>query len=430
MNEFVMLFINTNFTNQNLYLSSTLHMKSILLGINSLKLFGGSETYTFTLAEELVRLGYEVDIHTLENGDVSPKMSEIARLLDLPDIQKKKYDLALISQNMHLLIPIRAKCIIQICHGIYPKLERPSLMAHGHISVSEEVKDLLRGKGFNSVVIYNFVNQERFRPTSPIHQECRRVLSLCHSFEANELIHSACHDLGLEFVNYSKFNGAIWNIEDEINRADLVISVGRGVMESMSCGRAVIVYDHRPYSVDYGDGMLTPDIIDLSLGCNFSGRALKKKYIREGLVEEIKKYHPSMGDYNLVYAREHFDARKIVPRVMNYAENLQVSTSLARKKKEWISSFNKSILREEKSGISYFVYRGTLFEFTGNDTPSGVKNRLRLNKLKIHELGEDELAMLPVLPLYMLYRYYLQEWFQKKSFMQKGFEYFLSLLKS
>jgi hypothetical protein len=405
-------------------------MKSILLGINSLKLLGGSETYTFTLAEELVRLGYEVDVHTLENGDVTPKMSEVARLLGLHDIQKKKYDLALISQNMHLLIPIRAKRIIQICHGIYPKLERPSLMAHGHISVSEEVRDLLRFKGFNSVVINNFVNQERFHRTSPIHQECRRVLSLCHGIEANELIHSACHDLGLEFVHYSKFNGAIWNIEDEMNKADLVISIGRGVIESMSCGRAVIVYDHRPYSTDYGDGMLTPEIIDVSLGCNFSGRSLKRKFIREGLMEEINKYHPSMGDYNLVYAHEHFDVRKIVPRLLNYAENLQVSTSFVRKKKEWLSSYNKSILREEKSGISYFAYRGTLFEFTGNDTPSSLMKRLRLKKLKIHELGEEELAMLPVIPLYMLDRYYLQKWFQKKSYTQKGVEYFLRLFNS
>jgi glycosyltransferase involved in cell wall biosynthesis len=404
-------------------------MKSILLGINSLKQLGGSETYTFTLAEELVRSGYEVDVHTLENGEVSQKMSEIARLLDLPDIRKKKYDLALISQNMHLLIPIRAKRIIQICHGIYPKLESPSFMAHGHVAVSEEVKDALRLKGFDSVVINNFVNQERFRPTSPIHKECRRVLSLCHGIEANQLIHSACHDLGLEFVNYSKYSGAVWNIEDEINKADLVISVGRGVKESMSCGRAVIVYDHRPYSVDY-DGMLTPDIIDLSLSCNFSGRALKRKFVREGLMEEIRKYNPSMGDYNLMYAREHFDVRKIVPRLLNYAENLRDSDSLARNKKKWLSSYNKSIIREEKSGKSYFAFRATLFELSDDDTLSGVKKRLRLKKMKIHEPGEEELAMLPVIPIYMLYRYYLQEWFQKKSYMQKGIEIFRRLLNS
>jgi hypothetical protein len=405
-------------------------MKSILLGINSLKQLGGSETYTFTFAEELVRLGYEVDIHTLEDGEVTQKMSEIATLLDLPDIQKKKYDLAFISQNLHLLIPIRAKRIIQICHGIYPRLERPSLMADGHISVSEEVGDVLRLKGFNCVVINNFVNQDRFRPTSPMHPECRRVLSLCHGIEANELIHSACHDLGLEFVNYSKYSDSIWNIEDEINKADLIISLGRGVIESMSCGRAVIVYDHRPYSVDYGDGMLTPDIIDLSLSCNFSGRALKRKFVREGLVEEIKKYNPSIGDFNLVYAREHFDVRKIVPRLLNYAENLQDSDSLVRKKKKWLSSINKSILRDEKSGILYFAYRGTLFEFSANDTPSSVKKRLRLKKLKFHELGEEELAMLPVIPIYMLYRYYLQEWFQKKNYMKKGIEIIMRLLNS
>jgi hypothetical protein len=303
-------------------------------------------------------------------------------------------------------------------------------MANGHVSVSEEVKDFLRRSGFNSVVINNFVNQERFRPTSPIHAKCRRVLSLCHGSEANELIHSACIELGLEFVNYSKFNGAIWNIEDEINKADLVISVGRGIIESMSCGRAVLAYDHRPYSTDWGDGLLTPEIIGLSLSCNFSGRALKKKYIKEGLMEEINKYHPSMGDNNLAYAREHFDARKTVPRLLNYVENLQVSTSLVRKKKEWDSSFNNSILKVEKSGKSYFAFRGILFEFDGNHTPSNVKKHLRLKNVKMGELGDDELTNFPVISLNRLYRYYLPEWFRKKSYMQIGVELFLRLFKS
>ena len=195
-------------------------------------------------------------------------------------LTKKKYDLILANHNscikyLRKILP-SYNIIIQTCHGIYPKLEQPTWLANGHISISKEVQEHLKNKGYNSNIIFNGINTKRFEPKNKINKVLKKVLSLCQSEKANNEIQKACKQMNIEFHKLNKFKNPIWDVEKKINDVDLVVGIGRSAYEAMSCGRPVVIYDNRPYSKSYADGYVTPDIIQQYLIHNMSGRSFKK----------------------------------------------------------------------------------------------------------------------------------------------------------
>ena len=84
----------------------------ILLTNNHLAQLGGSETWTYTMAKELQRMGYEVGVFTHEKGVVSDMLG------DLMDYSPSGYDLALINHNSCL--GVDAKFKIFTSHGTVP----------------------------------------------------------------------------------------------------------------------------------------------------------------------------------------------------------------------------------------------------------------------------------------------------------------------
>jgi len=118
-------------------------MKKILLGQNHLHTLGGSETFIYTMAQELTRLGHQVDIVTHQEGIIS----ELIHRQFGCNINKisNSYDFALIN---HTTVVTGVKNmfpgsnIIQTCHGIYPALEQP-VPGVKHVSISKEVHSYL-----------------------------------------------------------------------------------------------------------------------------------------------------------------------------------------------------------------------------------------------------------------------------------------------
>ena len=55
----------------------------------------------------------------------------------------------------------------------------------------------------------------------------------------------------------------VFNIENIINEADLVVGIGRSIYDSMACGRCVISYDYRVYNnKPLGDGYISKEKIE------------------------------------------------------------------------------------------------------------------------------------------------------------------------
>ena len=286
----------------------------ILLGNNHLAKTGGTENYTFTLALELKRQGHEVEYFTFEKGEVSSLFEENG----IPFMSAHHYDLILANHNTVVEKLWTYGYLIQTCHGYIPLLEQPSPFADAHVSVSEEVREHLLRNGYQSTVIPNGIDCNRFMPKTPVSEKLTTVLSLCQSETANAFIQKCCEACGVKFLQSNKHTDNVWSVEDIINKSDLVVGLGRSAYDAMACGRCVLVYDYREYMGEFlGDGMLTPESIGKSMLCNCSGRSGRLKYDEQTFIKEMQKYTPELAAWNREYALENLNIEKVAVTYLN-----------------------------------------------------------------------------------------------------------------
>ena len=261
----------------------------ILLTNNHLERLGGSETWVYTMAQELKRRGYKVGVYTKVKGYVSELLK------DLIDDEPQGYDLALINQNSCL--DVDAKYKIFTSHGTVPELERPIEGADYYVAVNENVAE----KYNIETIIKNPIDTELFKPITEIKDKPETILAITEE------------KLYLPY-NVIYPDRRKMNMPELINKADIVISLGRGCLEAMSCGRPVITWDKRPYWEARGDGYLD----DLSkLTGNVAGQYSRTDI---NLEEEIGKYKKEDGKINREYILEHHDVKKIVDKYLELYE--------------------------------------------------------------------------------------------------------------
>tara|TARA_R100001443_G_scaffold106598_1_gene116054 strand:- start:5754 stop:6635 length:882 start_codon:yes stop_codon:yes gene_type:complete len=285
-------------------------MKKILLGQNHLHTLGGSETFIYTMAQELVRLGHHVDILTMQEG----VMSEIIKSNLGCSINKmsNSYDVAFLNHTTivnGVLNLFPGSNIIQTCHGIFPHLEQP-VPGIRHVSISKEVQDYLSTKGIESTLIHNGINCELFCPDQSPSKNLNKMFSLSQSDQFNQMLLEIGSELGITVEYNNKFTSPRLDIQNVIKTADLVVSLGRGAYEGMACGKPVLIADQRPYQPGLMDGMVTSHNIDGFLENNCSGRKTQQPVTKESLINEINKYDHTQGNKNREYALENLNIQK------------------------------------------------------------------------------------------------------------------------
>lgn len=262
----------------------------ILLTNNHLERLGGSEIWTYTMAMELEKRGHDVGVYTKHVGFASEMMSHLI------DLNPKGYDLALINHNTCL--EVGAKFKIFTSHGTVPELEVPPYDGVDcYVAVNENVAN----KYDIENIIKNPIDTELFKPTSEIGDEPKTVLAITEE----------CPDVAYNVIQPTRDK---YNMPELINKSDLVISIGRGALEAMSCGRNVVIWDSRPYWGSRGDGYLE----DFSkLTGNVAGEYLDKN-IR--LNYEIERYRKEQGAKNRQYILDNHDVRIIVDKYLELYE--------------------------------------------------------------------------------------------------------------
>jgi glycosyltransferase involved in cell wall biosynthesis len=297
----------------------------ILVGNNGLGLPGGSETYTYALIKELVKRGHDVTAVGKDGpGLISRKLEELGVECFFTPVWGN-YDLILLSHSSSIHLAKDAIGFkVQTCHGIYPSLEQPVPGIDAYVSISEEVYNHLKSKGFDSTIIPNGIDCDRYKPKTPINDKLKTVLSLAHSEPANEIIKQACKIANVNLIINNKFKEWKWEVDEIINKSDLVISLGRGAYEAMATGRNVVIFDQRNYTnmPAVGDGIITKDNVDDYLKNNCSGRYTKRVFDAQILAEEILKYNPQHGKDLREYALENLNIEKQVDKYLNLNKNL------------------------------------------------------------------------------------------------------------
>ncbi len=277
--------------------------KRILVACNHLFSVGGTELFTYYLIKAL-KDQYCMEYFTHHPGEVSDK---IASDFGVGFKSRHHYDLIIASHTTTVNYLYGQGPIVQVCHGPIPELEQPSLVADRHIAVSEEVQKHLEQKGFEAEVVLNGVDLEVFYPKNPIGETPKTILSLCQSTEANEWLDEICQDLNIAFVAINKHENPVFDLADEINKADMVIGIGRSAYDAMACGRPCILFDNRVYNGPYGEGYLHPSTFQEFVRFNCSGRYSKKTFSKEGLKNEILHYSAEDGIQLRKIAEESLD---------------------------------------------------------------------------------------------------------------------------
>lgn len=310
---------------------------NILVANNHLEVTGGSENYTYTLAVELLRQGHRVEYYCDET-----KRGEFALLLEknlgIGFKSRAKYDLILANHTSMLEELRNSGYLIQTCHGVFPLLEQPSPFADSYVAISEEVKAHLQNKRKESTLMLNGIDCTRFSPKTELNDKAQTVLSLCQGEEANKIVEDACSLLGLKFLHASKNTNNVFAIEELINKADIVVGVGRSLYDAMACGRACVSLDSRSYSTLFegktsgGDGYITLSNISTSIAHNLTGRVSGRYIGVEELVSELKKYDKADGADLRQYALKNLNIENSVKSYMQIYASRKRCLALAIKR--------------------------------------------------------------------------------------------------
>lgn len=289
------------------------HRMKVLLTNSRMDYLGGTQRWVGTVGEELERRGATVRILSSFNK-LYPWIA--------PHTSGDRYDLALINHNG----PFKESRKIQIrkriytVHGFVPAEEWAPPGADAYVAVSELAAAHLP---WGATIIRNPIDVSLFRPGPPISADLKRVLFLSNrQGRARTILEDACRLAGVELRVIGK-KSAVDDPWNAINWADVVVAIGRGVLEGLACNRNVFALDH------YGaKGYVTPESFARYRLDNFAGHLDSYWPNPQELAEAlIGGYRPTM-EMRAQIAKEHSPAA-VVDKYLSVAEGIGIPRRLA-----------------------------------------------------------------------------------------------------
>lgn len=368
----------------------------ILISSHHLEKYQGTELYTLLLARKLKKLGHEVFVYSRYIGKLRNEFDEnlIPIVENIEALKNYKFDFAHVHHNINALEvrnSFKDLPIVFVSHGIIPFLEQPPAIELGiskYIAISEEVFDNLVSKGVdknNIVIIRNPIDEDYFYSQSLINQVPKNALIISNKIDKKRtgIIQLACEKLN---INLNIIGGSYGNFKTEkvreyINNADIVFTLGRGVLESIFCERVVIIFDYQG-----GDGIVTEDNFEELMSCNFSGRKYRIEYDVESLISEIKKFKQVDVKKVKEKALKYFSSKVVVDKLLD-VYNQCICTPIKNDKINFylIDNFVKSIKE-----VDYYSSKRLLTNISVNKNKS-------LNKIKIGFLATDYTSACPTI---------------------------------
>jgi len=321
--------------------------------------FQGSELFTLNLIEYLISEGHSVILYTKYIGKLKIILDRINVKVvnDLEIIKDENFDIAHIHHNI-LAIEVRYYFpnlpIVFMSHGVIPFLEQPpriNLGIENYLAVSDEVKENLIYYGIesNKIEIFrNKVSPSLFKEENQINKNPSKALVISNKIDINteKIIFEACSllNIDVEFIGSRFKKVSPKMVAKKINSSDIVFSLGRGVIETMMCGRIPIIFD-----LNGGDGIVQPHNVKEYMKKNFSGRTNNKMFTVDEIVKEIRKYKYENGRILKEIASELFNSDDMNIMVNLYKKTIENKViNLIEKKDINISECIVNTLKETK----------------------------------------------------------------------------------
>lgn len=341
----------------------------ILLTNHHFQYYGGSETAILALHNFLVKKDHDVHVWSSQpsNGGIRTK---VVHFRDSINWDKDHYDLALVNHNSCMkMIASQSKRIadkiIFTSHGPLGGLEAPISGADAYVAVSEEIARAY--PDFDFKIIRNAVDMNRFNQRTEPSLELKKVLLLSNrtSKEGVEFLKECVKEVGSEFKQVGINVNFTPDVEEEIAQADMVFTVGRGVLEAVSMGKQVYIWDHRLYNGrPLSDSLFTVENALVSMKFNYSGRARKLTPNKSDLLQILKRYKPN-------------SLRWFIERYHNIETEAQ----------KYIDLYNSMLVKTNENKKKVLVIGG-LRNFNRSHSLSGIiKTEAKMFREQGHETG-------------------------------------------
>jgi hypothetical protein len=287
----------------------------VVLATQHLADVGGSETYLYTVADNLVRLGHEVTVHAQHLGAMAEQVRAVGAAVVAEDGLPETCDAALVQDvGMAYTLadrwPDRPQVVV--AHSAYFDLQLPPLVpVPGSVVVvmSDRVAARVAAlPGMLEVVrLRQPIDAVRLSPRGVVAVRPRRALLLGNYLhgEARDAITEAWSAAKVKVVQVGVMTRPTLDVAAAVADADIVVGKGRAVLDAMACGRPAFLYDA------FGaDGWVTAATYDAFEADAFAGQSEPTVLDRDGLIRALDDYDPGMGRVNRELVLKHHQDRK------------------------------------------------------------------------------------------------------------------------
>lgn len=279
----------------------------------------GTPTYTKTLYNELVRRGHSVTIYSPVGGKLAEGLNVVGSLSGVaaPDVIIAQQNVC--AEQMRQKFPT-VPMVYSAHHATYELEQPPQCEVQWWTAINEEVRDNLIAKGVKVdkiSIIRDFVDTKIFKREVPVAYSLRRVLYISNykKWKTYDVIEKACKKLNVRLKAIGAPYGRSYAVQDDINAADVVISIARGILEAMACERPCISFDKMK-----GDGYITEEVYYESRKHQFGYDLCKHEFTADGLAEEMAKFDCLDGGKNRELILAHHDVKDGATRLLAACE--------------------------------------------------------------------------------------------------------------
>jgi len=291
---------------------------------HALKDIGGTESWTQTMAAELLRRDHDVMIYTLMPGRAAELMPAGATVVE--EVPDGPWDLILVNHNtcLGMVQPLDGVKIFT-SHGPFHPLEKFKPGADAYVAVSEEVWACGVLAGMRPNVIRNPIDMEMFFPSGTIARPDQDALIVLKNREACLMAQEACLRAGLTRTRIAHREiDPIDDMPPEMPKYRAVLGGGRGILEALACGCAAFLLNSMNTNVGLrviSDGWATQENMPDFRQFNCSSRYAGTEMDLESLAEALKDV-PIRTGWDRSYIHENNDVVKIADQYLALADKV------------------------------------------------------------------------------------------------------------
>lgn len=346
----------------------------ILLGNNTLSLLAGSETWTYALALALKKAGHEVSCFASILGQISidlekegiPCFDIISTKgvepfsIILKEEHKHEYDV-IFSNHWNIVEYLRSQFpttpIVCTIHGIMHQMEdetgatvdapeHPAMNSgvNQFVAVSEEVQKKLKDDyNLESIVVRNFIDTKHFKFSKVNKKPKEFLVNTNYAFKDDPeilVLREVAKHYGAKLAAIGQNFIMTKDTMKSIKNADIVIGMGRSVLEGVSMGRLGIVHGRWGTA-----GIINKDNVESLKTYNFSGRDSKGKTWTKGqFIEEIdKNYKTSVLEWGKTYIGTNHNVSMAVNSYIEIAKSLLGQNIVKDNRRPFIRARDKNV---------------------------------------------------------------------------------------